>query len=123
MASSTVILTNMAEMSYTGDKARGDGFYGYSDGLHTVSFHVNDFTGRIWLQATLLDSPTEADWFNIALSTSTEYLQIDASSVTRGATFTGNFVYIRAKIDRTYLVDQTYDPSTHGIVNKIVLMI
>ena len=123
MASSTVILTNKAEMSYTGDKSRGDGFYGYSDGLHTVSFHVNDFTGRIWLQATLLDTPTEADWFNIALATATEYLQIDASSVTQGATFTGNFVYIRAKIDRTYLVDQTYDTTTHGAVNKIVLMI
>ena len=123
MASSTVILTNKAEMSYTGDKARGDGFYGYSNGLHTVSFHVNDFTGRIRLQATLLDTPTEADWFNIALATATEYLQIDSSSVTQGATFTGNFVYIRAKIDRTYLVDQTYDTTNHGVVNKIVLMI
>jgi len=123
MATSTVILTNQAEMSYTGDKSRGDGFYGYSDGLHTVSFHVNDFTGRIWLQATLLDSPTEADWFNIALSTSTEYLQLDSSSITQGATFTGNFVYIRAKVDRTYLVDQNYDTTNHGVVNKIVLMI
>jgi len=123
MASSTVILTNKAEMSYTGDKARGDGFYGYSDGLHTVSFHVNNFTGRIWLQATLLDSPTEADWFNIALATATEYLQIDGTSATEGVTFVGNFVYVRAKIDRTYLVDQTYDPSVHGSVNKIVLMI
>ena len=123
MASSTVILTNKAEMSFTGDKARGDGFYGYSDGLHTVSFHVNNFTGRIWLQATLLESPTEADWFNIALSSGSAYLPYDAQSTTYGVTFTGNFVYVRARIDRSYLVDQTYDASTHGVVNKIVLMI
>jgi len=123
MASSTIILTNKPEMSYTGDKARGDGFYGYSDGLHTVSFHVNSFTGRIWLQATLLEMPTEADWFNIALTTSSEYLQIDADSKTLGASFTGNFVYVRAMVDRTYLVDQSYAVGLHGAVDKIVLMI
>jgi hypothetical protein len=123
MANSTVILTNKTEMSYTGDKARGDGFYGFSDGLHTISFHVNNYTGRIWLQATLLETPTEADWFDIALSTATQYLQLDGSSITQGATFTGNFVYVRAKIDRTYLVNQSYDTSVHGVVDKIVLMI
>lgn len=123
MSTSTIILTNRTEMSYTGDKARGDGFYGYSDGLHTVSFHVNNFTGRIWLQATLLEDPTDDDWFNIALATSTEYLQLNASSTTQGATFTGNFVYIRAVVDRSYLVDQEYNPSTHGVLDKVVLMI
>jgi hypothetical protein len=123
MATSTVLLTNTAEMSYTGVEARGDGFYGYGDGLHTVSFHVNDFTGRIWLQATLTENPTEADWFNIALTVSKDYLQYDASSLTQGITFTGNFVYVRAYIDRTYLVDQNYVVSTHGVINKIVLMI
>jgi len=123
MASSTVFLTNKTEMSYTGERARGDGFYGYSDGLHTVSFHVNNFTGRLWLEATLLESPTEDDWFDITLTTSATYLQLDASSITQGATFVGNFVYIRARVDRSYLVNQTYDPSLHGIVNKIVLMI
>ena len=123
MTNSTIILTNKSEMSYTGDKARGDGFYGFSDGLHTVSFHVNNLTARIWLQATLLEVPTENDWFNIALSTSTEYLQADADSTTKGVTFTGNFVYLRASIDRSYLVDQTYDPSVHGVLDKIVLVI
>lgn len=123
MSNSTIILTNQPEMSYTGDRARGDGFYGYSDGLHTVSFHVSNFTGRIWLQATLLENPTEDDWFNLALTTSTEYLQLNASSTTQGATFTGNFVYVRAVVDRTYLVDQNYDPAVHGVVDKVVLMI
>jgi hypothetical protein len=123
MATSTLLLTNSAEMSYTGVTTRGDGFYGYSDGLHTVSVHVNDFTGRIWLQATLVENPTEDDWFNIALTSTKDYLQIDASSITQGITFTGNFVYLRAYVDRTYLVDQNYVVATHGVVNKIVLMI
>jgi hypothetical protein len=123
MATSTVLLTNTAEMSYTGVATRGDGFYGYSDGLHTVSVHVNDFTGRIWVQATLVENPTEADWFNIALSATKDFLQLDASTSTQGITFTGNFVYLRAYVDRTYLVDQNYVVATHGVVNKIVLMI
>ena len=62
MANSTIILSNQTQMSYTGEKHRGDGFYGFADGLHTVSFHVTNFTGRICLQATLLENPTEADF-------------------------------------------------------------
>ena len=73
MATANIILTNKLEMSYTGDKARGDGFYGYADGLHTISFHVNNFTGRIYLEATLMENPTELDWFEIALNITNNY--------------------------------------------------
>lgn len=123
MASSNIILTNQTEMSYVGDKAKGDGFYGFSDGLHTVSFHVNAFTGRLFLEATLVDDPTENDWFYITLEIDQNYIQFDNETTARGVTFTGNFVYIRASVDRSYLVDQTYDPTLHGVLNKVVLMI
>lgn len=123
MASSSIILTNQTEMSYVGDKAKGDGFYGFSDGLHTVSFHVNAFTGRLFLEATLVEDPTENDWFYITLEIDQNYLQFDNETASRGVTFTGNFVYVRASVDRSYLVDQTYDPTLHGVLNKVVLMI
>lgn len=123
MSKHSVILTSKPEMSYVGDKHRGDGYYGFNDGLHTVSFHVKQFTGRIFLQATLMDNPTEEDWFNISLMVDQEFLQWDNETETLGVTFIGNFVYIRAVVDRSYLVDQNYSPSTHGTVDKIVLMI
>lgn len=123
MASSVVILTNQPEMSYVGEKAKGDGFYGFSDGLHTVSFHVNAFTGRLFLEATLVENPTEDDWFLITLEIDQDYIQFDNETASKGVTFTGNFVYVRASVDRSYLVDQNYNPTLHGVLNKVVLMI
>lgn len=123
MANSTIILSNQPQMSYTGDKARGDGFYGFADGLHTVSFHVTNFTGRIWLQATLMEQPTEDDWFYIQLQPDQLYIEWDNESETLGTSFIGNFVYVRAEVDRSYLMDQNYNSSVHGLVDKVVLMI
>lgn len=123
MAKHSVILTSEPVMSYTGDKFRGDGFYGFNDGLHTVSFHVKQFTGRIFLQATLMDDPKEEDWFNISLMVDQEFLQWGNETETLGVTFIGNFVYIRAKVDRSYLVDQEYSAEKYGVVDKVVLMI
>lgn len=123
MSNSTIILTNQTEMSYTGQAARGDGFYGFADGLHTASFHVKNFTGRIWLEATLVEQPTEDDWFTIYLMADQPFFQWDHETETLGVSFTGNFVYVRAKVDRSYLVDQNYNPGVHGTVDKVVLMI
>jgi hypothetical protein len=123
MSSSVIILTNQNELSYTGDKAKGDGFYGFSDGLHTVSFHVHDFVGRIWLEATLMEDPTEDDWFVIDLAVSHPYFEYDHDSDTRGSTFTGNFVFLRAHVDRSYLVATEYDPVVHGVLDKVTLVI
>lgn len=123
MAKHSVILTSKPEMSYVGEKFRGDGYYGFNDGLHTVSFHVKQFTGRIYLQATLMDDPTEDDWFNISLMVDQEFLQWGNETETLGVTFIGNFVFLRARVDRSYLVDQNYDVATHGVVDKVVLMI
>jgi hypothetical protein len=123
MSDQRIILINQNEMSYTGEAFRGDGFYGFADGLHTVSFHVKQFTGRIFIQATLVENPEENDWFNIDLMIDQTFLQWDNETEALGVSFTGNFVYVRAKVDRSYLVDQNYDPAVHGLVDKVVLMI
>jgi len=124
MSNSIIILTNQEEMTYTGDRHKGDGYYGYSDGLHTVSFHVSNFIGRIYLQATLVEQPAETDWFDIELKLTTPYIEFATqTTTTEGATFTGNFVWLRAKIDRNHLVAVVYDPLVHGRLEKIVLAI
>ena len=43
--SKSIILTNKEELSFTGEKFKGDGFYGYADGLHTISSPA--FVGRL----------------------------------------------------------------------------
>jgi hypothetical protein len=100
---------------YTTDKIRGDGYFGGSDGLHTVFWNISDFIGSITVQGSLSSEPTDSDWFGIALSApSTSYtidttgLIIPGGSVSttystettaiRAYNFTGNFVWLRGQV-------------------------
>lgn len=98
-----------------GDRARGDGFYGRSDGLHTVAWNTVGFVGTIKIQGSLAIDPTEEDWFDIEFGGIDEYTldttgklsknnitEISYSQPTTDAkvfNFTGNYVWIRAKIE------------------------
>lgn len=79
-----------------GEKYKGDGYYGRSDGLHTVQINVDGVSGTIKLQGTLAVEPVEADYFDIA--------NVEYNSGTDGSTgsfmynFTGNFVWVRAHV-------------------------
>jgi hypothetical protein len=123
MASSNIVLTNKNELTYTSDAVKGDGYYGFADGLHTMSFHVSNFTGRIHLEATIVEQPTENDWFPIDLDNLAPYLQYTAETTTKGSTFEGNFVYLRVKVDRSYLGAGSYDKALHGVIDKVVVLI
>ena len=71
-ATSTTIMSNQTHpgdstsTTVTGDKFKGDGYYGRSDGFHTVQMNVNGVAGTIQIQGTLATTPAEADYFNIA---------------------------------------------------------
>jgi hypothetical protein len=98
MANSETILTNnthagdSAVETVVGVKYKGDGYYGRSDGLHSVQYTYNGFTGTITIQGTLAVDPAEADWFDVHT--------YNASNETSSkiASFTGNYVWIRAKV-------------------------
>ena len=55
----------------TGSNFRGDGYYGRSDGVHTVQYDYTGLTGSITIQATLATTPTESDWFEAGVSSVT----------------------------------------------------
>jgi hypothetical protein len=104
--SSVVMMTTVSEDT-TGDKIQADGYYGYADGLHTVAFYMTAYSGLISVQATLASTPVEVDWFDLF------ELNFTNSTETRGMTFTGNYVYLRAKASSR----------TAGTINKILLKI
>tara|TARA_E500000178_G_scaffold89293_1_gene88186 strand:+ start:5496 stop:5852 length:357 start_codon:yes stop_codon:yes gene_type:complete len=93
----------------TGDKFKGDGYYGRSDGLHTVQYTITGFIGTVSIQATLTVDPSEADWFTVYEQA---YPVVNDEGTTKSnlANFTGNYVWVRAYI--------TY---TDGTVNSILL--
>tara|TARA_B100001057_G_C22861207_1_gene954575 strand:+ start:3916 stop:4257 length:342 start_codon:yes stop_codon:yes gene_type:complete len=76
----------------TGTEVKGDGYYGRSDGIHTVQYSFTDLQGTITIQGTLATTPTATDWFDVQT-----YIETSASG-TKVANFTGNYVWIRAKL-------------------------
>jgi hypothetical protein len=116
MSSNSEII--LSQQSYTGDNtvetvagtpSKGDGFYGRSDGIHTVQYSITDFTGTVIIQATLAAEPLEEDWFRV-YEQSYPGLSAEPTTTSKIANFTGNYVWVRAKI--------VY---TGGVVNSILL--
>jgi hypothetical protein len=90
-----------AIQTVTSDAFKGDGYYGRSDGFHTVQYDVANFLGTVVMQATLATTPESDDWFTLE---STEHVSTsnDSSSVTSDGgfiyNFTGNYVWVRATV-------------------------
>jgi len=83
----------------TGEKFKGDGYYGRADGFHTIQLTVNGFIGTINIQATLAIDPVSADWFTVSGVSHTSSSVTDSEA--NGShiyNFTGNYVWIRAVI-------------------------
>lgn len=104
-SSTTVAITypNTATdmLTYFSDRAKGDGYYGSSDGFHTVAYTAADtFIGTITMQASLASDPASNDWFNIAGTTCTyTAFDIRSTSTVDYYNFTGNFVWVRGKVE------------------------
>jgi hypothetical protein len=124
MASTTLISTTSfgtptgnydgSTNTFTSIEIRGDGYLGFTDGLHTVAWKLTGFTGTITVQATLARTFTESDWFDVKLSSDSDYSVDTTGLVTQAAVgtvtytepitisktfnFTGNFVWVRVRI-------------------------
>lgn len=96
----------------TGEHYKGDGYYGRSDGLHTVQINVDGFIGTIVIQGTLATTPESTDWFTISNTEHTSIATTDSNS--SGSfiyNFTGNYVWVRAYVNSW----------TDGTVQSIIL--
>jgi hypothetical protein len=87
---------NGTNLNWFSDKYKGDGYYGYTDGLHTVSYKLTGFIGTIGFQASLATTPTEQDWFDLAESQVGD--NVNPLTINTFKNFSGNFVWVRASI-------------------------
>lgn len=122
------MLTNTGqEFNVVGIPIRADGWYGLTDGIHTVQVVVHNLTGGFGIQGTLALDPTDDDWFWVHLvgssGNSSQYpfitypedplhpTQSPGSSIShhlgdtgsQAFTFQGNFTYLRAILTRDYI--------------------
>jgi hypothetical protein len=115
---------NTDPIEVIGDPFKGDGYYGWGDGLHTVEVQFTNFVGSFKIQATLAADPSDSDWINVSLvsgytiDTTGLVSETKANTITyttpntsvKSYNFEGNFVWIRAII---------FD-FTAGSVNRIL---
>ena len=127
----TIMSSSGDEMNKYSDNVKGDSYYGYTDGLHTLQVTYNQYIGRFRIQATLSLDPQDTDWFDIIPSQTTGgafnesgYIQFNSDSPASGSeayTFQGNYTYIRAYMDRTHVGDgETYDPF-YGAISRVLM--
>lgn len=79
----------------TGSPFRGDGYYGRSDGFHTVQYALTGVVGTLQIQATLSLEPEERDWFTVIEK---NFGMEDEEQLTEVENFVGNYVWVRARI-------------------------
>lgn len=118
--------TGTTALIYTSEKIKGDGYFGNSDGLHTVFWSVAGFIGTIEVQGTLASEPAESDWATIILAAPANKYIVDATgavtiagvdstrytletTTSKSYNFTGNFVWLRGRISEF----------TQGVMNGI----
>ena len=95
--------------SFNSDKVKGDGYYGFADGVHTVQSRVTALIATVKLQATLATTPTDADWVDIETVVNGD----GSTAITNGylTNFTGNYVWIRVAVTNF----------TSGTINTVLL--
>lgn len=87
-------------MIYLSDRVKGDGYYGGSDGLHTVTYTcAPTFVGTVTMQASLAAAPTDADWFTVP-DTDVRYTTFNdrSTSTVDYYNFQGNYVWLRSRV-------------------------
>jgi|TARA_B110000211_G_C14081707_1_gene554860 hypothetical protein len=96
--------------SFQSDYVKGDGYYGFADGIHTIQTRVTSLIATVTIQATLATTPsTSTDWVDIAT-----VINGDGSSAITGGylnNFTGNYVWIRIAVTNF----------SSGTINTVIL--
>lgn len=113
----------------TSEKFRADGYWGHTDGLHTVSINYHHLKGDFYIQGTLSLDPQDDDWFDININNTSSqktYAEFNGESGVNGFSFEGNFTYIRAILDRTCRDGLEPDINGHatpdqGQINNVLL--
>jgi hypothetical protein len=139
---SVLMMSNTGQNhNLTGDKIRADGYFGRTDGIHTVMVVVANFTGSFGIQGTLATVPVEADWFDINVNVNQNVssasprvsFPVNPASPTNvggngddsvlAFTFVGNFVYLRAILDRSTITEPSPLAATTnlGVISKVLL--
>lgn len=120
------------QLNVVGLRQKGAGYTNFGGATHTIQVSVNNFIGRIYIEASLADDPQDSDWFPVNLELGLPFIQyprdpMHPSGFVQGDTsnlawdFVGNYVWVRARLDRTYLIPQPTDSNLVGSVAHVLM--
>ena len=96
-----------------GNMQRGSTF-----GLHTIAFHLEKFTGSVWIEGSVQNSvPGDYDWFPVLLDNKTELRLRNADGI-YSFNIEANLMWVRIKV----LFDQVLqngNPARAGEIKKV----
>lgn len=142
---SIVILSSVPPaVTYVSEPVRVDTWYTNVQNLNTISIVSSNFKGRVVVEASLKSHPSDNDWFPIllngnsyidyprsGLSTSPATPSLSFSGGGLGAetstiafNFSGRFIWMRARVDRSLIVPADANPimiAACGIIDRILL--
>lgn len=132
----TIMPSTGTQMNAFSEVAKSDSYYGYTDGFHTIQVTYHNYVGRFRIQATLALEPEEDDWFDLVIDPNSGlyigstpwnpggFVQFNSNrpgNGSEGYSFTGNFTFVRAFMDRRHVADgETYNLS-YGEIKRVIL--
>lgn len=87
---------NGTDAAFSSIEVKGDGYYGFSDGVHTVQTRITGLIGTVKIQGSLASTPTSTDWVDVV-----SVITSDGSSAITNSyfnNFTGNFIWVRVAV-------------------------
>lgn len=117
------------EINVVGEPVKSGGWYNGHNGLHTVVIYPNALHGKISIEASLALEPLDTDWFSVPLdgNHTIEFPRnpsIPNETHAVGYTFQGKYLWVRAILDRSYILDDMAgerEVTLFGTINRIVL--
>ena len=120
----TMMSASGTEMNKYSNPVKGDSYYGYTDGIHTMQVTYNQFVGRIRIQATLALEPTESDYFDLVVTSSMGTAFNEGGYLQFNANAPGNVSYYPKAITHIKIVHgpTTGDGATYDNSRAIIIL-
>lgn len=85
----------------------------YQDNLHTCAIYTDNFSGKLWIQASLEETPIhDNDYFDLHLTNTADYIEFTGNSGILPINIEGNYNWIRFKYEA--------DVSNTGSITQIM---
>lgn len=132
MFSVSLLGSTTTQINVIGIQQKGAGYSNSVGCNHTVSISVTNFIGRVYIQGSLASQPGPSDWFSIPLVGDIPFVQFPQNPAAptgsgNGDTgvvafsFSGNYIWLRAAVDRSYLIPPPTDAALVGAIRYILL--